>query len=627
MSVINAYNLTFGFLDKILFSNATFDIEENDRVGLIGANGTGKTTLFRLLCGDYEPTDGAFFIAKNTKIGYAEQFACDGSDKTVYDELMTVFNNLFSMEHELEQLHSEIESNPRSELIEKQSRLTEQFQSDGGLTFRSRGRSALIGLGFSEKDALLKVSELSGGQRTKLSLGKLLLSDANLLFLDEPTNHLDIKSVEWLEDFLKKYSGTVIIVSHDRYFLDRVTNKTMEIRHKKITIKKGGYSQFMRLRDEQILSDQRHYDNQMKEIKRIEGIIEQQKRFNQERNYITIASKQKQIERLKAELPETDSPTDIMRLKFSTESESGNEVIIADSLEKSYDSKVLFKDVSLDIRKGEHVFLIGPNGCGKSTLLKSLIGRVIPDKGFSRFGANVKPGYYDQEQRGLNLPKSVLQEVYDRFPNYTITQLRNYLAGFLFKGDDIDKLMSELSGGERARVALLELSFSHPNLLILDEPTNHLDIESREVLEDALSEYDGTMLCVSHDRYFINKLATKILAFDGSSVKIFEGNYDDYTSSLEEEKVKKAPAEKKVNEYQLRKERESAARKRRTRIAKLESAIAQLDSKKEEIQNKLNESSADYEAILALTEELDSVSKEQETLYDEWLTLSEEENS
>lgn len=627
MSVINAYNLTFGFLDKILFSNATFDIEENDRVGLIGANGTGKTTLFRLLCGDYEPTDGAFFIAKNTKIGYAEQFACDGSDKTVYDELMTVFNNLFSMEHELEQLHSEIESNPRSELIEKQSRLTEQFQSDGGLTFRSRGRSALIGLGFSEKDALLKVSELSGGQRTKLSLGKLLLSDANLLFLDEPTNHLDIKSVEWLEDFLKKYSGTVIIVSHDRYFLDRVTNKTMEIRHKKITIKKGGYSQFMRLRDEQILSDQRHYDNQMKEIKRIEGIIEQQKRFNQERNYITIASKQKQIERLKAELPETDSPTDIMRLKFTTESESGNEVIIADSLEKSYDSKVLFKDVSLDIRKGEHVFLIGPNGCGKSTLLKSLIGRVIPDKGFSRFGANVKPGYYDQEQRGLNLPKSVLQEVYDRFPNYTITQLRNYLAGFLFKDDDIDKLMSELSGGERARVALLELSFSHPNLLILDEPTNHLDIESREVLEDALSEYDGTMLCVSHDRYFINKLATKILAFDGSSVKIFEGNYDDYTSSLEEEKVKKAPAEKKVNEYQLRKERESAARKRRTRIAKLESAIAQLDSKKEEIQNKLNESSADYEAILALTEELDSVSKEQETLYDEWLTLSEEENS
>lgn len=627
MSVINAYNLTFGFLDKTLFANASFDIEESDRVGLIGANGTGKTTLFKLFCGEYEPTDGTFFIAKNTKIGYAEQFACNDSNRTVYDELMTVFEKLFDTEHELELLHTEIDNDPKPELIEKQSRLTEQFQSDGGLTFRSRGRSALAGLGFSEKDAQLKVSELSGGQRTKLSLGKLLLSDANLLFLDEPTNHLDIKSVEWLEDFLKKYSGTVIIVSHDRYFLDKVTNKTMEIRNKKITLKKGGYSQFMRIRDEQILSDRRHYDNQMKEIKRIEGIIEQQKRFNQERNYITIASKQKQIERLKAELPDTDSPTDIMRLQFTTDSESGDEVIIADSLEKAYESKLLFKDVSLDIRKGEHVFLIGPNGCGKSTLLKSLIGRVIPDKGFARFGANVKPGYYDQEQRGLNLPKSVLQEVYDRFPNYTITQLRNHLAGFLFKGDDIDKLMSELSGGERARVALLELSFSHPNLLILDEPTNHLDIESREVLEDALSEYNGTMLCVSHDRYFINKLATKILAFDGCGIKIFDGNYDDYISSLEEYKIKKTPTEKKVNEYQLRKERESAARKRRTKITKLEASIAQLDEKKEEIQTKLNENSADYEAILALTGELDYITKKQEKLYEEWLTLSEEENS
>jgi len=626
MSVINAYNLTFGFLDNILFRNATFDIEENDRVGLIGANGTGKTTLFRLLCGDCEPTDGNFFLSKNTKIGYVEQFACDSSDKTVYDELMTVFKSLFDMERELEELHSAIESNPAPELIEKQSRLTEKFQSDGGLTFRSRGRSTLTGLGFSENDANLAVSQLSGGQRTKLSLGKLLLSDANLLFLDEPTNHLDIKSVEWLEDFLKKYIGTVIIISHDRYFLDKVTNKTMEIRHHKITIKKGGYSQFIRLRDEQILSDQRRYDNQMKEIKRIEGIIEQQKRFNQERNYITIASKQKQIERLKDDLPEIDSAVDVMRLSFSSGAPSGNEVIIANSLEKTYGDKTLFKNVSLDIRKGERVFLIGPNGCGKSTLLKSLIGRVIPDRGFAKFGANVKPGYYDQEQRGLNLPKTVLQEVYDRFPNYTITQLRSYLAGFLFKGDDINKLMSELSGGERARVALLELSFSHPNLLILDEPTNHLDIESREILEDALCEYDGTMLCVSHDRYFINKLATKIFAFDGCEVKIFDGNYDEYVQTLEEVKNRTSPPVKKVNEYQLRKERESAARKRRTRITKLEEAIALLDEKKTDIQNRLNECSADYEAILSLTEELDSVAKEQESLYDEWMLLSEEEN-
>lgn len=624
MSVINAYDLTFGFLDSTLFSSAAFDIEENDRVGLIGANGTGKTTLFKLICGEYEPNSGSLFLSKNTKTGFAEQFACADSDKTVYDELMTVYAPLFRIESELEALHSEIERNPSPELIEKQSALTEKFQSDGGLTFRSMGRSTLIGLGFGESDFNKSVRDLSGGQRTKLSLGKLLLSDANLILLDEPTNHLDIKSVEWLEDFLKKYNGTAIIISHDRYFLDKVTNKTMEIRHKKISIRKGNYSQYIKLRDEQILSDKRRFDNQMKEIKRIEGIIEQQKRFNQERNYITIASKEKQIERLKDDLPETDANIPVMKLDFSVNSESGNEVIIADSLEKSYDGKTLFKNVTLDIRKGERVFLIGPNGCGKSTLLKSLIGRVYPDKGYSKFGANVKPGYYDQEQRGLNLPKSVLQEVYDRFPNFTITQLRGYLAGFLFRGDDINKLMSELSGGERARVALLELSFSHPNLLILDEPTNHLDIESREVLEDALENYDGTMLCVSHDRYFINRLATKILAFDGTNIEPFEGNYDDYINKVMSEQTAKAPAEKKVNEYQLRKERESAQRKRQTKIKKLEQSIAELDIQKEDIQNQLNESSSDYESILALTSRLDELTKQQELLYEEWMNLSEE---
>lgn len=624
MSVINAYDLTFGFLDSTLFSSAAFDVEENDRVGLIGANGTGKTTLFKLICGEYEPNSGSLFLSKNTKTGFAEQFACADSDKTVYDELMRVYAPLFKIENELETLHSEIEKNPSPELIEKQSALTEKFQSDGGLTFRSMGRSTLIGLGFKESDFNKSVRDLSGGQRTKLSLGKLLLSDANLILLDEPTNHLDIKSVEWLEEFLKKYNGTAIIISHDRYFLDKVTNKTMEIRHKKISIRKGNYSQYIKLRDEQILSDKRRFDNQMKEIKRIEGIIEQQKRFNQERNYITIASKEKQIERLKDDLPETDANIPVMKLDFSVNSESGNEVIIADSLEKSYDGKTLFKNVTLDIRKGERVFLIGPNGCGKSTLLKSLIGRVYPDKGYSKFGANVKPGYYDQEQRGLNLPKTVLQEVYDRFPNFTITQLRGYLAGFLFRGDDINKLMSELSGGERARVALLELSFSHPNLLILDEPTNHLDIESREVLEDALENYDGTMLCVSHDRYFINRLATKILAFDGTNIEPFEGNYDDYVNKVMSEQTAKEPKEKKVNEYQLRKERESAQRKRQTKIKKLEQSIAELDVQKEDIQSQLDESSSDYESILTLTSRLDEITKQQELLYEEWMNLSEE---
>ena len=625
MSIISAHELTMEFLDNVLFDKATFDIEEHDKVGLIGNNGTGKTTLFKLLAGIYEPADGGLFVSSNARTGFVEQHACSDFSKTAKEEMLSVFSHLMATEKGLEDLHRLIDSSPAnlSELIEKQSALTEKFQADGGLTFRSRANSMLSGLGFTADEQNLSVGELSGGQRTKISLGKLLLSDANLILLDEPTNHLDIKSVEWLEDFLSKYNGTALIISHDRYFLDKITNKTMEIEHKKITVRKGNYSVFARLKAEQREADRRKYEQQAKEVERIEGIIQQQKRFNQARNYITIASKQKQIDRIKEEMVAPESDQAAIKLKFETAVTSGNDVLMASDVSKSYSDKVLFKNITLNIYKGERVFLLGSNGCGKSTLLKALLGKLTPDTGYCRFGANIQIGYFDQIQSGLSSDKTVLEEVYDKYPSHTISELRSFLGAFNFRGEDINKKMNELSGGERARTALLELMLKKPNLLILEEPTNHLDIASREVLEDALAEYDGTILCVSHDRFLVNKLATRILILNNGELTSFDGSYDDYAASLSvpEKTVK---TEKKPNEYQLRKERESLERKKKTRIKRLEEEIENTENERNEVQRILEnpETAADYEKLLELTSKLEELNQKQETLYEEWLELN-----
>lgn len=626
MSVISANSLTMEFLDNVLFDKASFDIEEHDKVGLIGSNGTGKTTLFKLIAGVYEPADGNIFVSSNAKTGYVEQHACSDFSKTAKEEMLSVFSHLEKMEKELEELHTLIDSSPEnlSRLIDKQSLLTEKYQSLGGLTFRSRANSMLSGLGFTNEEQNLPVGELSGGQRTKISLGKLLLSDSNLILLDEPTNHLDIKSTEWLEDFLTKYNGTAIIVSHDRYFLDKVTNKTMEIEHRKITVRKGNYSVYAKLKEEQKEADRRKFEQQSKEVERIEGIIKQQKQFNRERNYITITSKQKQIERIKEDMIQPDSDEKAMKLKFEAGAVSGNEVIIGTDLSKAYGEKVLFKDVNIKIFKGERVFILGANGCGKSTFLIAVLGKLTPDSGFCRFGANVQIGYFDQIQAGLDSDKTVLEEVYDKFPSFTVSQLRGLLGAFKFRGDDINKRMCDLSGGERARTALLELMLKKPNLLILDEPTNHLDIASREVLEEALDGYDGTLFCVSHDRFLVNKLATKILVLENGKLISFEGNYDDYASSLADKTKTEERKEKKPNEYQLRKERESLERKRKTRIKRLEEEIEGCEKEKISLEEilALPETSADYEKLLEVTSRLDEVNKKQENLYEEWLELN-----
>ena len=623
MSIITVSKVTMGFLDNILFSEASFDINKGDKIGLIGANGTGKTTLLKLLTGELEPVNGNIFVSKYANIGYISQFGCEGSENCALDELMSVFSELFALEEEIEIINEMVRQSPSQELIEKQARLQEKFADMGGLTFSSRGKSTFLGLGFTLDDASLPVKNLSGGQRTKLSLGKLLLSNADLLLLDEPTNHLDIKSVEWLEDFLSQYNGAAVIISHDRYFLDKITNKTMEIRNKRISIKKGSYSEFVKLRNEQAEAQKRQYDNTSAEIKRIKGIIEQQRGFNRERNFITIESKKKQIARLEETLPDIDYEPDVMRLKFKVSHNSGNDVLIAENLCKSFDKNILFDNVSFKIKRGERIFLIGPNGCGKSTLLKIILGKIKPDRGIFYLGSSLRIGYFDQNQESLLSTSTIVEEINSKFPQYTVPQIRGMLAGFLFKGEDVFKKMNELSGGERARTELLELSLKQPNFLILDEPTNYLDIESKEVLESALKEYDGTILCVSHDRYFINSLATRILCFDGTTITTLDGNYDTYIQGLKapETTVKQ---EKKVNEYVLKKKQASDSRKLQTKIKRLEEDITTCEKSLEEIENDMLQYASDYEKIMELTQRLSQTKERQDELYSEYFSLLEQ---
>lgn len=628
MSLISCQNVKVSFAQRDIILNASFEVAKGEKIGLIGSNGCGKTSLFRVISGQLEPADGKVIKASSVSIGFVEQHACAGSTLTVYDELLTVFSRLFEIEKELEELHRKIELTDGKvpQYIEMQAALTEEYQNKGGLTYKNRAHSCLKGLGFTPEEENLPVSALSGGQRTKLSLGKLLLSEPDLLLLDEPTNHLDIKSVEWLEDFLSKFNSTVMIISHDRYFLDKTTTRTLEISAKKLYQGKGGYSVYLKTKELRLESERREYEKALIEIKRIEKMIEQQKQFNQERNYITIASKEKQIERIRATMPEIPPKEKTVRLRFAECVRAGDEVLIAEELSKSFDGKVLFSGVGMKIYRGEKVFLLGPNGCGKTTLLGLLMNKIPKDGGITRFGYNVSVGYFEQTQRSLMSEKTIITEMYDRFPTKTISELRGLLGAFNFKDDDIEKRMCDLSGGERARIALLILILKKPNFLILDEPTNHLDFSSREVLEEALSEYDGTVLSVSHDRYFVNRLATRILYFDGDSVTSFDGNYDDYINVMAAKTVTEtAKAPKKVNDYRLRKEQESQERKKRTRLKRLEEALAESQEKREELNAMLSspEIAADFEKVLELTAELEKLNASIDEMEMEWLQLSE----
>ena len=626
MTVLSFQNLAFSFGERELFRNVNFDINDKEKVGFIGSNGVGKTTILKLIRGELEPTEGAVIIGKDARLGYMEQHTCSKKGRTLYDELISVFEELMDLEIEINQVNYRLEHGlgNMEEDLRLQDELTTKFNNDGGLTFRSRTRSALLGLGFTEEDFGLTTDKLSGGQRSKVALAKLLLSKSNLLLLDEPTNHLDIKSVEWLEGFLKNYNGAIFVISHDRYFLDRITDKTVELENRKVRCFKGNYSEFLvkKKAEQQAIEDK--YEADMREIQRLEGVVAQQRQWNREKNIKTAESKLKQIERIKEQLVVPDSKVERIRFHFEPKCVSGNDVIIADGLSKSFGNKLIFKNASLHITRGERVFILGDNGCGKTTFLKTLMGQYAPDDGTFMFGENLFKGYFDQVQAGLDLNKTAIEEIWSRYPKMTQTQVRSALAAFLFKGDDVFKKISELSGGERARIALLSLMLGGYNLLLLDEPTNHLDAFSREELENTLLDYDGTMLIVSHDRYFINKLSTRILELSENGFTEYLGDYDYYI----EKRASRQPAEtqvkaakpEKVNDYKLKKEQASQQRKLKTQLSRTENEIAELEKEIENIQEKLNstEVQSDYEKLIEFTDLLNSKNDELMEKYSLW---------
>ena len=606
MAVLKVDNLKKSFGVRTLFSDVSFEIQPGEHVGLIGVNGTGKTTLLHVLLGQEEADTGNVHFGSGVRVSYVEQQPQLSGNVSLYDFTLQAFSEVIAAEEKLNDLTLRIENNPdeRDRLIRLQDSLLMTFDRLGGSTFRARTRSALLGLGFSEKDLNRSVLEFSGGQISKAMLARAILRNADLLLLDEPTNNLDIVAVRWLEDYIKAFRGAVLVISHDRAFLDGTVTRILELTHASIRSGSGNYTRYM----EQKLSarelSEKIYLRQQKEIKRIEGIIAQQKRWNQERNYITIASKEKQIERIRAEMvpPEKDEKSVVFR--FPDPKPTGNEVIVIKDLAKDYQGIPVFDSLNVLIQKGECVCLIGENGCGKSTLLKILTGQESPSGGMYKLGAGVQLGYYAQHTRDLHEEKTILQEMYDQFPMLLPNELRGYLGMFLFRGDDIDKVIGTLSGGERARIQLLKLVLSGANVLLLDEPTNHLDIASAEVLEKAVERFTGTVLIVSHDRYLVKKLADRILL-------LTEHGFIEQTDENEDLFYKIRPAAKQQNEerkdlsgntYVKRKEAKAALAAAKQSLKRIEREIGENDNVRNRLEAEMDKAVSD--GAFKQTEEL-----------------------
>ena len=626
MSLIALNSVSKSFGERLLFENVTFNIENNTKMGFIGANGVGKTTLFRVILGE-EDFQGDIRKASDLRIGVMEQTPPSSESITALEYTMEVFSRFFEIEREMEEIRLLLEKGEGdlTRLINRQEALNTEYIRGDGLTFRSRSRSMLLGLGFLESELDLPMNSLSGGQKTRLSLARTLLSEANFLLLDEPTNHLDIDSVRFLEDFLKNCNKAFIVISHDRYFLDKVTNTTIELEMRKITLYSGSYSLFVEKKEQAKIAAERKYENTMAEIKRIEGIIEQQKQWNRERNIRTAEHKQKSIDRLQETLEKPEEDTSKIRFRFTAERKSGNEVLKVTNLEKSYGDKTLFKDVSFEVRRGERVFLLGPNGCGKSTLYKMIKGSVPAPKDSVWFGTNVDTAYYDQDRSDIVGGKDVETQLWDVYPRMDRTQIRNALAAFLFKGDDVFKMTDSLSGGEKARLSLLEIMLTGANFLLLDEPTNHLDIRSKEALETAISDFEGTVFIISHDRYLINKMADKILAFENGTVNSYNMNYDDYMNKIVANMVTetvKVKEKKEANDYQKQKQLQSNRRKLEGKIKRLEESIELCEKEIEELKDMINSCGSDFEKITSLSEKLQGKEDTQAELMQEWEELS-----
>ena len=632
MIILQANKIERSFAGEVLFDNINLQVDERDRIALVGKNGAGKSTLLKILVGEEEPTSGEINKKKDISLSYLAQDSRFESENTIYDEMLHVFDDLRRTEKQLRQMELEMgekSGDDLDKLMSDYDRLSENFRQAGGFTYETDIRAILNGFKFDESMWQMKIAELSGGQNTRLALAKMLLEKPNLLVLDEPTNHLDIETIAWLENYLVNYSGALIIVSHDRYFLDKVATITLDLTKHSLDRYVGNYSRFVELKEQKLATEAKNYEKQQKEIAALEDFVN--------RNLVRASttkraqSRRKQLEKMdRLDKPEAGKKS--ANMTFQSEKTSGNVVLTVENAAIGYDGEVLSEPINLDLRKMNAVAIVGPNGIGKSTFIKSIVDQIPFIKGEKRFGANVEVGYYDQTQSKLIPSNTVLDELWNDFKLTPEVEIRNRLGAFLFSGDDVKKSVGMLSGGEKARLLLAKLSMENNNFLILDEPTNHLDIDSKEVLENALIDFDGTLLFVSHDRYFINRVATHVLELSENGSTLYLGDYDYYVEKKAEVETSQtegtstsnqANEVSTLNDYQAQKESQKEVRKLMRQIESLEAEIEELESQSQAISEQMLETN-DADKLMELQAELDKISHRQEEAMLEWEELSEQ---
>ena len=642
--ILSCQNISKAFVENQVLKNVSFHIEDHEKAAIVGINGAGKTTLLRIIVGEMTPDDGQVVLAKDKTLGYLAQNSTVDTSHTIYEELLSVKADLLRLEEKIRECENNMkhaDGDALEDLMKQYTSLTHAFETGGGYLYRSELVGVLKGLGFTEDEFSKPVATLSGGQKTRVALGRLLLQNPDLIILDEPTNHLDMNSIAWLETYLLNYKGAVLIVSHDRYFLDRIAGKVIEIDQSKATTFMGNYSDYAVKKEQLRVAAWNAYMNQQREIKHQEEVIEKLKSFNREKSIKRAESREKMLDKIEVIEKPSEVRTD-MKLTLTPRILSGNDVLTVEHLSKSFDSHKLFTDVDFEIKRGEHVAIIGDNGSGKTTLLKILNGLVPADQGTFRLGSNVEIGYYDQEHHVLHSEKTLFEEISDDYPYLNNTQIRNVLAAFLFTGEDVFKRISDLSGVERGRVSLAKLVLSNANFLILDEPTNHLDIMSKEILEDALNGYEGTILYVSHDRYFINRTAHRILDLTEGQFVSYVGNYDYYLekhdtvmSAIEANAPQNADAdnaaaakaaESEVKlDWKAQKEEQARLRKKENDLKKCEEKIAELESRISEIDTEMSDPAIGTQVakLQELSKEQTSCQEQLEKLYEQWEELAE----
>ncbi len=642
--ILSCQNISKAFVENQVLKNVSFHIEDHEKAAIVGINGAGKTTLLRIIVGEMTPDDGQVVLAKDKTLGYLAQNSTVDTSHTIYEELLSVKADLLRLEEKIRECENDMkhaDGDALEDLMKQYTSLTHAFETGGGYLYRSELVGVLKGLGFTEDEFSKPVATLSGGQKTRVALGRLLLQNPDLIILDEPTNHLDMTSIAWLETYLLNYKGAVLIVSHDRYFLDRIAGKVIEIDQSKATTFMGNYSDYAVKKEQLRVAAWNAYMNQQRDIKHQEEVIEKLKSFNREKSIKRAESREKMLDKIEVIEKPSEVRTD-MKLTLTPRILSGNDVLTVEHLSKSFDSHKLFTDVNFEIKRGEHVAIIGDNGSGKTTLLKILNGLVPADQGTFRLGSNVEIGYYDQEHHVLHSEKTLFEEISDDYPYLNNTQIRNVLAAFLFTGEDVFKRISDLSGGERGRVSLAKLVLSNANFLILDEPTNHLDIMSKEILEDALNGYEGTILYVSHDRYFINRTAHRILDLTEGQFISYVGNYDYYLekhdtvmAAIEANAPQNADADSAVAvkaaesevklDWKAQKEEQARLRKKENDLKKCEEKIAELEARISEIDTEMSDPTIGTQVakLQELSKEQTSCQEQLEKLYEQWEELAE----